>query len=220
MIKKLIRRIKFYSQIRFFKYVYLNWFCKSVIRKDKNRIIPYKSAVIEIDPTAKIFLSGGDIEVGCDKVKGSKEETRVRLRQNAVWSASEGCRLSYGVTLEVLKDALLETMFFTMNSNGTIIAAKQISFGHDVMIGRNVVIYDSDFHSIFDQDSSVVNPPQPVIIGNHVWVGTNATILKGVELFEGSIVGAGTILSEGRYQDLVVNESKSIVLKKDRKWER
>lgn len=220
MLIKLLRRIKFLTQVRLFSYVYLNYFCKSVTRTDKSRIIPYKGAVIDIDPSAKIYLSKGDIEVGCDKLKGSKAETRVRLRENAVWSSEKGCRLSYGVTLEILKNALLETKFFTMNSNTTLIAAQKISLGNDVMIGRNVVIYDSDFHSILDQDGNILNHSKPVVIGNHVWLGTNTMILKGVDLCEGSIVGGGTVLSEGCYHNTVINERRSVCSEKIRDWKR
>lgn len=194
MIRKILDRLRFYKRIRIFIYLYLNYFCKAVIRIDKSRIIPYKGAVIDIDPTARIYLSGGDVEVGCDRLKGSKEETRVRLRQNAIWSTSKGCRLSYGITLEVLREALLETKFFSMNSNSTLITAEKISLGHDVMIGRNVVIYDSDFHSILDEDGNTVNPPRPVEIGDHVWIGTNAVVIKGSTIGNGSIIAAGTMI--------------------------
>ena len=203
-----------------FTYVYLNWFCKSIIRIDKSKIIPYKGAVIDIDPTAKISLSSGDIEVGCNRLRGSKEETKIRLRQNAIWNSVEGCQLSYGVTLEVLNSALLETYFFTMNSNSTLITAEKVLLGHDVMIGRNVVIYDSDFHTILDQNDSTINPSRPVKIGNHVWIGTNATILKGVELCDDSIVSADTILSKGCYQNLIINERRAISLAEKRNWKR
>ena len=220
MIRKLFRKLRFFSQIRMFMYIHLNYFCKSVIRTDKSRIIPYKGAVIDIDPTAKIYLAGGDIEVGCDKLKGSKEETRIRLRENAVWSTSNGCRLSYGVTLEVLKEAMLETKYFTMNSNSTLICADKITLGQDVMIGRSVVIYDSDFHSILDQEGNTINPPRPVTIGDHVWIGTNSMILKGVELCDNAIIGAGTVLSEGCYKNITVNERKAISVETNRNWKR
>lgn len=202
-------------------YLYLNYFCKAVIRIDKSRIIPYKGAVIDIDPTAKIYLFGGDVEVGCDRLKGSKEETRVRLRQNAIWSTSKGCWLSYGVTLEVLKDALLETKFFSMNSNSTLIAAKRISLGNDVMIARNVVIYDSDFHSILDKEGNTINFSRPVMIGDHVWIGTNVVVTKGSVIGNDSIIAAGTMIHGDVDEHIIIRtEHNNYVSSYVSKWDR
>ena len=55
----------------------------------------------------------------------------------------------------------------------TLIAAKKICLGQDVMIGRGVVIYDSDHHTIRDAQGEVTNPDVPVSIGDHVWLATN-----------------------------------------------
>lgn len=134
------------------------------------------------------------MEIGCDCLKGSKTETRVRLRDNAIWSCEGGCKISYGATIEVLHDAMLDSQFFTINSNSTLIAAKKIQLGHDVMIGRGVVIYDSDHHTIRNAQGEVTNPDAPVSIGDHVWLATNAAVLKGSAIGSGSIVAANSVV--------------------------
>ena len=71
-----------------------------------------------------------------------------------------------------------------MNSNSAVVVAERIVFGRDVMIGRNVVVYDSDHHQILNEAGEVTNRPEPVIIGDHVWLATNALVLKGVTIGE------------------------------------
>lgn len=71
MIRKIVQRLNFYRSIRFFRYIYLNFFCKSVVRTDNSRLIPYKGAVIDIEPGAKLIIGGGDVEIGCDLMNGS-----------------------------------------------------------------------------------------------------------------------------------------------------
>lgn len=39
-------------------------------------------------------------------------------------------------------------------------------------------------------------PPQPVHIGNHVWVGMNATIMKGVTIGDNAIIAAGALVTK------------------------
>lgn len=36
----------------------------------------------------------------------------------------------------------------------------------------------------------------PIIIGDYVWVGVNATILKGVKIGDGAVVAAGAVVVE------------------------
>lgn len=194
MIHKIFHRFGLYRQLRFFQYIYLNHFCKQVVRTDNSRILPYKGCVLNLAPGATIFLGGGDLEVGCDRLKGSKAETLVRLRENAIWSSEGGCRISYGSTIEILHNAILDSQFFTINSNSTLIAAMKIQLGQDVMIGRGVVIYDSDHHTIRDAQGEVTNPDVPVSIGDHVWLTTNVTVLKGSSIGPGGVVAANTVV--------------------------
>ena len=191
-MRKILQRLKFYRQIRFFRYLYLNYFCRGVVRTDQSRIIPYRGAVLDLAPGARILLGGGDLELGCDRMSGSRAETLIRLRPGAVWSSEGGCRLSYGTTLEVLSGGLLDSRFFTMNSGSVLVAAKRISLGHDVMIGRNVVIYDSDHHTIRDNHGLTTNPDAPVTIGDHVWLATGAAVLKGTVMGAGCVAAASS----------------------------
>lgn len=221
MIKKIVQLVRFIKEINFFQYLYLNFFCKSIIRIDQSKLIPYKNSIIDIASDARIYIGGGDVEIGCNLLRRSKEETRLRMRESALWSIYGGCKISYGSTIEILKNAFFDCKYFTMNSDSTVIVAEKIVFGKDVMIGRNVVIYDSDHHQMIDEGGRVINPPNPVVIGNHVWLGTNVLILKGVTIGDGSVVGANSIVSK-RVESYVIysNEYKSRVKENSGKWDR
>jgi acetyltransferase-like isoleucine patch superfamily enzyme len=62
------------------------------------------------------------------------------------------------------------------------------------MIGRGVVIYDSDHHTICNATGEITNPDAPVAIGDHVWLATNATVLKGATIGSGSIISANSVV--------------------------
>jgi acetyltransferase-like isoleucine patch superfamily enzyme len=58
----------------------------------------------------------------------------------------------------------------------------------------DVQILDNDFHAI-TVDGTTRPSTAPVTIGDRVWVGTRALILKGVEIGDGAIVAAGSVVS-------------------------
>lgn len=195
MLNKLRNKISFYRSVSFFKYIYYNYISKTVIRKSAAKIIPYKNVVLNIDKTARIYLDGEkDLEVGINKLRGSKAETLVRVEKNAIWYCNNGGLLFYNTLLEIKENAVFTTGFFSANGGSTIIVAKKITFGEDVMMGRNIIVYDSDFHQVLNEKEEMINPDKEIIIGNHVWLTSNITILKGVNIHDGCLITAQTLV--------------------------
>lgn len=194
MINRILNYVRFINKIDFLKFIKLNYLSKNIIRLDNSKIIPYKNAIIVLSKDCRVYISNGDIELGCDKLRHSKVETLVRLRGKAVWCSTGGCNIAYGTTIEILNNAILDSHYFTMNSRSVLIAAKKIILGKDVMIGRNVILYDSDFHSIYGNNGRIINKSKELNIGSHVWIASNATILKGTYIGSNSIISAGNIV--------------------------
>ena len=213
-------RIKLLRKISIGTYIRLNYFCKNIIRDHNSKIIPYKNVRIQLDPCALIELKNGSIELGSNQIKGSREETRVRLGPNAKWICDGGCDIAYGSSLEIQEDAELRTGFFTCNSFTTIVVAKRISFGDDVMIGRNVVIYDSNFHSVDGSKSS--QKEEEVVIGDHVWLATGVIVLKGSNIARDCIISAGSVIKGLTIQEKTIIHSVSEVkeIKYNGQWKR
>ena len=110
-------RLKMWANINIHRYIYYNYFCKKVKRNGNGKIVPFKNVIIDLASDSRIIIEGnGNVEIGTNKLKGSKEEAHVRLREGAVWKVKNGCNLAYGVTVELLKQAEFETGFFTMNT--------------------------------------------------------------------------------------------------------
>lgn len=195
MIKKIKEYIWFLRRVNVIQFFYLNYLCKNVERRDRSKVIPYKHSVIDIEKCSKLYLNNGDIEIGCDRLKKSREETKLHVREGAIWKSEGGCKISYGSTVDVFPEAVLETGYFTMNCNSVIVVSHRVFLGNDVMIGRNVVIYDSDFHQILNNRQEIVNLSKPVEIGNHVWLGVNVIILKGASIGDDCVIGAQAVVT-------------------------
>jgi len=81
--------------------------------------------------------------------------------------------------------------------NGTeIIAKEKISIGANCLSGARTTIIDSDFHGINVSKRNTSGETKSVFIDNNVWLGIGVTILKGVNIGYGAIVGAGTVVAK------------------------
>lgn len=68
-----------------------------------------------------------------------------------------------------------------------------IRIGDRVLIGHNVVLSTID-HDLDPARRSVLHTA-PIVIGNDVWIGSNATITRGVTVGDGAVVAAGAVVT-------------------------
>ncbi|WP_430462888.1 acyltransferase [Thalassolituus sp. LLYu03] len=108
----------------------------------------------------------------------------------------------YGRTiLAAISEGAILTIGYGSGLSGTrIVCVKSVTIGRHVGMGVNTTIYDTDFHPVeadkrLNQRSIMDAKYSPVYIGDQVMVGANAIILKGVEIPERCVIGAGSILA-------------------------
>ena len=58
----------------------------------------------------------------------------------------------------------------------------------------------------------------PVVIHDHVWVGARVTILKGVEIGEGAVVAAGSVVTHDVPAHALVGGNPARVIRQDVDW--
>lgn len=77
------------------------------------------------------------------------------------------------------------------------IEGTKITLGRDCMLSGHIAMRTGDSHSIVKKGTRTrVNPSRSITIGNHVWVGTHATVLKGARIADSCIVGAGSLVTK------------------------
>lgn len=71
----------------------------------------------------------------------------------------------------------------------------RIEIGQDCLFSSNIAVRTGDSHSLIQCDTGKrINQSKSISIGDHVWVGTNVTILKGTHVPRHSVVGACSLL--------------------------
>lgn len=114
--------------------------------------------------------------------------------------------LTNSVLLETLGEGIIKISDDSGGSAVVISSRCGVTIGKNVCLGANVRIYDHNFHPLDAQKRRLSRNEQsghvrtePVVIGDDVFVGANAIILKGVTLGDRSIVAAGAVVFRGEY---------------------
>lgn len=103
-------------------------------------------------------------------------------------------------SINVLKNAELSIGSNSGFSGTSITVATKVVIGNYCLFGPNTAIWDSNFHPLDANDKRmhvVKNIKKaPITIGDDVFVGAYATILKGVNIGDRSIIGANSVVTK------------------------
>ncbi len=93
--------------------------------------------------------------------------------------------------------------------------------GNDCLIARDTRVYASDFHTIYDRTTKQpLNPGTHLRIGNHVWLGEAAMILKNNTIADNVIIAARSVVTKDLKESYAVYAGHPAVLKKrDVNWD-
>lgn len=103
-----------------------------------------------------------------------------------------GTRLYVGTHIRISKNLVIGNNCNVLN-DVFLDAAGGLTIGNDVSISFRSLILTGG-HDV--DDSYFRADHQPIKINDHVWIGSNATILKGVTIGEGAVVCAGAVVTK------------------------
>jgi len=106
-------------------------------------------------------------------------------------------KIGHGSKISVTSTGILELgENFSIAAESSIVAARRIIFGKGCLLSWDVLVMDTDFHKIKDETDRIINGPEPVTVGNNVWIGCRCLILKGANIPDGCVIGAGSLVSK------------------------
>lgn len=178
----------------------------------------YRKADINVHPRAH-FEIDGTLDFGVvwprytafDSMLKVDEDARVRIR--GAFSIFTGARV------DVTKGAVLEIGSGYINHDVRLTCFGAITMGESVAIADGVTIRDTDNHTVFYDNGTVSDgKPKPIVIEDRVWIGLNATILKGVRIGEGSIIGAGSVVNRDIPANCLAAGVPARVVRRNVRW--
>ena len=162
---------------------------------------------------------------GCLRVTpwgGACGLSSIRVAEQATLRLRGDFTIGHNVHISVSRDGLLE-IGGVRNSTGSgitcdsrIMAASNISIGADTIIAWGVFITDSDWHEVGGEVRKA-----PVVIGEHVWIAHDCSILRGAVIPSGSVVGAKSVVTTKHDEPRILlagNPAK--IVRREMQWAR
>lgn len=121
----------------------------------------------------------------------------------------DGFKVRNPQKLSIGKNTFININCFIQASGGVVI-------GNDILIAPNVSIYSENhvFRDIHRKINQQGYERKKVIIGNNVWVGANAIILPGVNIGDGSVIAAGSVVTKSFPRNSIVGGVPAKIIKK------
>ena len=169
----------------------------SIVRGDNNTI---KCETKPLGSKIWIYGSNNTIEISEDVV----------FKSGKIWieDSNNKIKIGKGTTIEEAELAVAE--------HGT-----SIVIGCDCMLSSGIRISTTDSHSIIDNETkSRINPAKDVVIDDHVWIGHNVSICKGVHIGHDVIIGTNSVVTHDIPPSVVVAGVPARVVRANVTWDR
>lgn len=138
---------------------------------------------------------------------------KMKVFYNNLWADTEKSMLeSCGENVEISKNSDLSPLenisvgnnvYMGPNTRIMTLLAK-VKIGNDVMFGPGVTMITGNHRTdvigrtmkSITNDEKLEENDQDIVVEDDVWIGANATILKGVTIGKGSVIAAGSLVTK------------------------
>lgn len=186
-----------------------------------------------MDMKGKVTLKGDTLKPAMIRLGFGEVGIFDQMRERSIWKVlgevvfQGPASIGHGSKISVEEKGRLtlgENVIITAES--AIICRKEIHLEEEVMISWETQIMDSDLHPIYDENKNRINEDEKIRIGKKAWIGSRCTILKGVNIEDGSIIAAGTVVSKSfskmgqNRPNCLVGGTPPKILKENLTWEK
>lgn len=204
---------------------------KDILKTRSKKIIKGKNNKIKIDKAATLYScifdvigNNNEIEIKASSILNNVtffirgDNNKIKLgrkvkfsRGGMIWIEDYDCKAIIG------EDSTFEDVHIAVTE-----PKSKITIGKDCMFAYDIDLRTGDSHSIIDcATNKRLNYAQNIIIGNHVWIASHVSILKGVRISDNSIVATRSVVTKSFYdKNIVIGGVPAKEIKNNINWDR
>lgn len=225
-IKKIIKKhpvLEKYLRILASRQNILHTVPKKIIRGTNNILSIDKSSILN-NCVIDILGSNNELEINESAmihnvkfyIRGDNNKIKIGRKamfntSGSIWIDDDDCEAIIGE-----KTTFEETHLVVTEPNSKIVIGKDCMFSYDIDLRT------SDSHSIVDSITNErINYAQNIVIGDHVWVGSHVSILKGAHISDNSVVATRALVTKTFLEsNILIGGMPAKKLKENINWTR
>ena len=192
---------------------YTFWWVKKYV--SKGTVWVFKGTKLDLHKSIEITVNSGTLGLNRKWTEADKSQFLLCMRENSKLMVEGDFNIYSGAKIYVNRGAILSFGSGYINHNLNLSCYAKIEVGNNVAISENVVIRDSDNHQLVNNSKPIT---KPIKIGNNVFIGMNVIILKGVEVGDGAVIAAGSVVNRDVPPNTLVGGVPAKILKSSINW--
>jgi acetyltransferase-like isoleucine patch superfamily enzyme len=186
----------------------------------------FKSYLLKIKYGKQLQMDGAIRVLGKMPIFKLPGTSKIVIGQKVVLNSdfnNSNTALTYRCKFACGLNGIIEVGDNTMINGGSITSYELVRIGKNCQIASGTFITDTDFHPVIPSerkresmgykiDHNIVNKKK-VEIGDNVWIGWGAIILKGVNIGDNSIIAAGAVVVKDIPSNSIAAGNPAVVVK-------
>ncbi|OUO70637.1 sugar O-acetyltransferase [Thomasclavelia spiroformis] len=140
-------------------------------------------------------LNAKDLCFELNQIRPSNLEKRNSIINKLLGYQPDNLELLSPFTCDYGNNIVLGKNVF-INSNCYFMDGAKITVGDNVFIGPSCGFYTANHPLDYQTRNQGIEQALPILIGNNVWLGGNVIVLPGVEIGDGCVIGAGSVVTK------------------------
>jgi acetyltransferase-like isoleucine patch superfamily enzyme len=159
------------------------------LARSRRVIVPHRRSRLRV----KGAVTGdGTLQFGVQWPGRFHRESHLVVRRRGTLHIEGDFSIYSGATVTIGEGATLTLGSGYINGDASISCFVDVRFGKGVAVGPELMLIDDDRHQL----SGTRGTAGPIVIGDHVWLGSRVTVLKGVTIGDGAIIAAGSVVTK------------------------
>lgn len=159
------------------------------------------------------YMRAADLVARFNSISFTQMAERRAILSDLLGTMGENCRILSPFHCDFGYNIHVGDNFFA-NTGLVILDEADVRIGNNVLIAPQVGIYTA-YHP-FDYDMRIAGyeAAKPITIGDGVWIGGHASILPGVTIGKGSVIGAGSVVNRDITEGVVAAGNPCRIIRK------